>query len=539
MKNSPMPDSSTMNFTNPYPSARSAVLGRNVVSTSQPLAAQAGLRMLLAGGNAVDAAIATAMALTVVEPTGCGLGSDGFAIVWDGKQLHGLNASGRSPAAWSADRFASHGTMPDKGWDAVTVPGAVSAWSALSRRFGRLPFADLARPAIDYARNGFPVSPVIAHLWAMGGARLGDQPGFAECFLPGGRAPHAGEVFRSEAHASTLEAIAESHGEAFYRGALAQSIAAHARAHGAVLTEDDLANHRADWCGTLAQPFAGSVVHELPPNGQGIAALMALGMMQALGVGKQPLDHIDTVHLSIEAMKLALADLHRYNADRDAMQVSPSALLDPAYLAERARLIDRNRASDPGHGAPKPGGTVYVAAADASGMMVSFIQSNYMGFGSGIVVPGTGISLQNRGYGFSLEQGHANQVGPAKRPSHTIIPAFAMHADGTPQMAFGVMGGPMQSQGHVQMALRVLHYGQNPQAAADAPRWRVTGGRQVAVEPGFDAGVASELAARGHEVTVESGSGVFAFGGAQLVLRQGDAYIAGSDPRKDGQAVAF
>ena len=539
MKNSPMPDSSTMNFTNPYPSARSAVLGRNVVSTSQPLAAQAGLRMLLAGGNAVDAAIATAMALTVVEPTGCGLGSDGFAIVWDGKELHGLNASGRSPAAWSADRFAGHGTMPDKGWDAVTVPGAVSAWSALSRRFGRLPFADLARPAIDYARNGFPVSPVIAHLWAMGGARLGDQPGFAECFLPGGRAPHAGEVFRSEAHASTLEAIAESHGEAFYRGALAQSIAAHARAHGAVLTEDDLANHRADWCGTLAQPFAGSVVHELPPNGQGIAALMALGMMQALGVGKQPLDHIDTVHLSIEAMKLALADLHRYNADRDAMQVSPSALLDPAYLAERARLIDRNRASDPGHGRPKPGGTVYVAAADASGMMVSFIQSNYMGFGSGIVVPGTGISLQNRGYGFSLEQGHANQVGPAKRPSHTIIPAFAMHADGTPQMAFGVMGGPMQSQGHVQMALRVLHYGQNPQAAADAPRWRVTGGRQVAVEPGFDAGVASELAARGHEVTVESGSGVFAFGGAQLVLRQGDAYIAGSDPRKDGQAVAF
>ena len=534
-----MPASATLDFTNPYPSARSAVLGRNVVSTSQPLAAQAGLRMLLAGGNAVDAAIATAMALTVVEPTGCGLGSDGFAIVWDGKELHGLNASGRSPAAWSADRFAGHGAMPDKGWDAVTVPGAVSAWSALSRRFGHLPFADLARPAIDYARNGFPVSPVIAHLWAMGGARLGDQPGFAECFLPGGRAPHAGEVFRSEAHASTLEAIAESHGEAFYRGALAQSIAAHARAHGAVLTEDDLANHRADWCGTLAQPFAGSVVHELPPNGQGIATLMALGMMQALGVGNQPVDHVDTLHLSIEAMKLALADLYQYNADIDAMQVSPDDLLAPAYLAERAKLIDRNKAGDPGHGAPKPGGTVYVAAADASGMMVSFIQSNYMGFGSGIVVPGTGISMQNRGHGFSLAQGHANQVGSAKRPSHTIIPAFAMHADGSPQMAFGVMGGPMQSQGHVQMALRVLHYGQNPQAAADAPRWRVTGGRQVAVEPGFDAGVAGELVARGHEVTVERGNGVFAFGGAQLVLRQGNAYIAGSDPRKDGQAVAF
>ena len=534
-----MPALTALDSKNPYPSARSAVLGRNVVSTSQPLAAQAGLRMLLAGGNAVDAAIATAMALTVVEPTGCGLGSDGFAIVWDGQELHGLNASGRSPAAWSADRFAGRSAMPDKGWDAVTVPGAVSAWSALSRRFGRLPFADLAAPAIDYARHGFAVSPIIAHLWAMGGARLGDQPGFADCFLPHGRAPQAGELFRSEGHAATLEAIADSHGEAFYSGPLAQRIAAHARDHGGALTEDDLASHRADWCGTLSQPFAGSVVHELPPNGQGIASLMALGMLQALGMGGQPVDHVDTVHLSIEAMKLALADLHQFNADIDAMRVTPAELLAPAYLAERARLIDRNRAGDPGYGAPRPGGTVYVAAADAAGMMVSFIQSNYMGFGSGIVVPGTGISLQNRGHGFSLAPGHANQVGPAKRPSHTIIPAFAMHADGSPQMAFGVMGGPMQSQGHVQMALRVLHYGQNPQAAADAPRWRVTGGRQVAVEPDFDAGVASALAARGHAVTVERGNGVFAFGGAQLVLRQGDTYVAGSDPRKDGQAVAF
>ena len=534
-----MTHSPTLDFTNPYPSARSAVMGRNIVSTSQPLAAQAGLRMLLAGGNAVDAAIATAMALTVVEPTGCGLGSDGFAIVWDGQELHGLNASGRSPAAWSPDRFAGRAAMPDTGWDAVTVPGAVSAWSALSRRFGRLPFTALAAPAIDYARNGFPVSPVVSHLWAMGGARLGGQPGFADCFLPGGRAPQTGELFRSEAHASSLEAIADSHGEAFYRGALARKIAAHAKENGSVMTEEDLAAHSADWCGTLAQPFAGSVVHELPPNGQGIATLMALGMMEALGIGNQPVDDVDTVHLSIEAMKLALADLHQYNADIDAMRVTPAELLAPAYLAERARLIDRNHAGDPGYGAPRPGGTVYVATADASGMMVSFIQSNYMGFGSGVVVPGTGISLQNRGHGFSLAPGHANQVGPSKRPSHTIIPAFAMHADGTPQMAFGVMGGPMQSQGHLQMALRVLHYGQNPQAAADAPRWRVTGGRQVAVEPGFDTAVVSALAARGHDIAVERGNGVFAFGGAQLVLKSDGAYIAGSDPRKDGQAVAY
>jgi gamma-glutamyltranspeptidase/glutathione hydrolase len=528
-----------MDWTLPYASQRSAVMGRNLVSTSQPLAAQAGLRMLLAGGNAVDAAIAAAMTLTVVEPTGCGIGSDAFAIVWDGKELHGLNASGRAPAAWTPAYFAERGGLPEAGWNAVTVPGAVSAWVALSERLGKLPFAQLAQPAIDYARNGFPVSPTIAKLWALGAQRLGGQPGFAECFLPGGQAPRAGEIFRSEAHARSLELIAQTRGEAFYRGDLARQMVAHAKANGGAMTLDDLASHSADWVGTISQRFAGSVIHEIPPNGQGIAALMALGMLEAIGIGSQPVDHADTVHASIEAMKLALADLYQHNADGDAMRVACSELLHDDYLQQRARLIDPTRAGDPGHGAPGPGGTVYLAAADASGMMVSFIQSNYMGFGSGVVVPGTGISLQNRGRGFSLVPGHANEVGPGKRTSHTIIPAFAMHADGTPQMAFGVMGGPMQSQGHLQMALRVLRYGQNPQAAADAPRWRVTGGRGVAVEPGFDAAVITELRARGHEVTVEEGNGVFAFGGAQLVLRQGDSYVAGSDPRKDGGAVAF
>ena len=527
----------------PYASNRSAVMGRNVVSTSQPLAAQAGLRMLLAGGNAVDAAIAAAMALTVVEPTGCGLGSDGFAIVWDGKELHGLNASGRSPAAWTPEYFEQRGGIPETGWNAVTVPGAVSAWVALSKRLGKLPFAKLAEPAIEYARNGFPVSPTIARLWALGAAKLGQQPGFAECFMPGGRVPQAGEIFRSEAHARTLELIATTEGEAFYRGELAEKMAAHAQANGGAMTAEDLAAHSADWVGTVSQPFGDSVIHEIPPNGQGIAALMALGMLDAIdggkGVGAHPLDSVETVHASIEAMKLALADLAQYNADIDAMQVRPDDLLNADYLRSRAALIDADKAGDPGCGAPRPGGTVYLAAADASGMMVSFIQSNYMGFGSGVVVPGTGISLQNRGHGFTTEAGHANQVAPRKRPSHTIIPAFAMRADGTPQMAFGVMGGPMQSQGHTQMALRVLRYGQNPQAAADAPRWRVTGGKGVAVEPAFDAAVVAALRAKGHEVTVEEGNGVFAFGGAQLVLRDGDHYVAGSDPRKDGHAVAF
>ena len=357
--------------------------------------------------------------------------------------------------------------------------------------------------------------------------------------MPGGRAPRAGDIFRSEAHARTLELIVQTEGEAFYRGELAQQMVAHAQAHGGAMTLEDLDAHRADWVGTVSQRFGDSVVHEIPPNGQGIATLMALGMLDVVGVGQEPLDGADSVHLQIEAMKLALADLQQYNADGDTMQVTCTELLHDDYQRQRAALIDPAQAGDPGHGAPRPGGTVYLAAADADGMMVSFIQSNYMGFGSGVVVPGTGISLQNRGHGFNLLPGHANEVGPRKRPSHTIIPGFAMHADGTPQMAFGVMGGPMQSQGHLQMALRVLRYGQNPQAAADAPRWRVTGGKGVAVEPGFDPAVVAELRARGHVVTVEEGNGVFAFGGAQLVLRNGDSYVAGSDPRKDGCAVAF
>lgn len=528
-----------MDWTQPYSSARSAVLGQNMVSTSQPLAAQAGLRMLLAGGNAVDAALAAAIALTVVEPSGCGIGSDGFAILWDGKELHGLNSSGRAPQAWSPERFKDHQAMPDKGWESVTVPGAVASWVALSERFGRLSLEQVAAPAIEYARNGFPVSPIIARLWELGRLRLGNQPGFAECFLPTGQAPKAGEWFRNPDQAATLEAIATTGGEAFYRGHLAEKIVAFSAKHQGAMTLEDLAAHKADWCGTIEQKFAQSVVHEIPPNGQGLAALMALGILEHLNVGEQGVDHPDTLHLCIEAMKLAFADIYEHHAELEHMKHLPEHLLDPAYLEERAALVNRAVAGDPQYGTPKPSGTVYVTAADASGMMVSFIQSNYMGFGSGVVVPGTGISMQNRGHGFSLRPDHVNRVAGGKRPSHTIIPAFAMHADGTPQMSFGVMGGPFQSQGHVQMALRVLLYGQNPQAAADAPRWRVTGGRGVAVEPNFPPELVEALKARGHEVTVEPGSGVFAFGGAQLILRQGQHYVGGSDPRKDGLVAAY
>ncbi len=527
-----------VDFSLPYSSARAPVMGRNVVSTSQPLAAQAGLRMLLKGGNAVDAAIAAAMALTVVEPTGCGLGSDAFAIVWDGKELHALNSSGRSPAAWTPERFRGRKVMPERGWDTVTVPGAVAAWVELARRFGTLPLSILAEPAIVYARHGFLVSPKIAKLWELAATLLGKQPGFAEGFLPGGRAPKAGELFQSEAHARSLELIVETNGEAFYKGRLAEAMAAFSAEGGGALTVNDLAAHTADWVEPVSSDFEGCRLHELPPNGMGIATLMALGIIDAAGGCSGGPDDVEALHLQIEAMKLAFADVFQYCADPASMRCSPQDMLDPHYLASRAKLIDRNRASEPVYGEIKRGGTVYLAAADEGGRMISFIQSNYMGFGSGIVVPGTGISLQNRGAGFTLEEGHANEVGPKKRPFHTIIPGFVTKG-GEPLMAFGVMGGFMQVQGHLQMALRTLRYRQNPQAAADAPRWRLLAGRRVAIEPAFGAITLEALREKGHELIADQPDSEFAFGGAQLVMRTEGGYIAGSDPRKDGQAVAY
>jgi gamma-glutamyltranspeptidase/glutathione hydrolase len=527
-----------LDYSQPYASARSPVMGNNMVACSQPLAAQAGLDMLRKGGNAVDAAIAAAMVLTVVEPTGCGIGSDAFAIVWDGEKLQGLNASGRSPKAWTPEFFDGQQQMPQRGWGAVTVPGAVSAWVALSERYGKLPFATLAEPAIGYARDGYQVTPIIAELWRRGAELLKDQPGFAECFLQGGKAPKAGEKVRLTDHANTLQQIAETKGESFYRGALAQAIIAHAHANGSVMSLDDLASHSVDWIDTLAVPYAGAVVHELPPNGQGIATLAGLTMLEALGVGEYPVDSVATVHPVLEAMKLALADLDEHVADSEHMRLRAEQLLDPTYLKERAALVTEH-AADPQHGSPKAGGTVYLSAADESGMMVSFIQSNYMGFGSGVVVPGTGISLQNRGAGFSLDPHHVNTVAPGKRPFHTIIPGFVMNADGTPLMSFGLMGGPMQAQGHLQMMMRILRYKQNPQAAADAPRWRIEQGLKVAVERSFDPLVVEELRAKGHDVVVEEPSGVFAFGGAQIIQRTAHGYVGGTDPRKDGLVAAF
>ncbi len=511
-----------------------------MVATSQPLAAQAGVSMLARGGNAVDAALATAIALTVVEPTGNGLGSDAFAIVWDGAQLHGLNASGRSPAAWNAARFAGRSEMPFRGWESVTVPGAVSSWVMLSERFGKLPFADLFAPAISYAENGFPVSPVIATLWTRAAEELKDQPGFADTFMPNGRAPRAGEYFASPHHAQTLKQIADTKGAAFYEGEIAAKIAAFAAQHGAALILDDLAAHRAEWCGTIAKQFDNVTLHEIPPNGQGIAALMGLGILGQTAIRDLDADDPLAFHLQIEAMKLALRDAEAFVADKDHMKgVTADDLLDDGYLATRASLIDPRKATDFGAGAPQNGGTVYLTAADASGMMVSFIQSNYAGFGSGVVVPGTGIALQNRGAGFSLDPAHQNHVGPRKRPFHTIIPGFLMGPDG-PLMSFGVMGGPMQAQGHVQMVLRTQLWDQDVQMAADAPRWRVTEGLGVACETNLPSTTIKALKAMGHSVSLEAPDNAFGFGGAQLIHRLGArGYAGGSDPRKDGSAMGY
>lgn len=532
--------SAEFDFHASYASHRVPMMGRNAVATSQPLAAQAGLRVLQQGGNAVDAAIATAMALTVLEPTGNGLGSDAFAIIWDGKTLHGLNASGRAPDAWCPERFAGLRTMPETGWEAVTVPGAVSAWVSLAERFGTLPLTTLAQPAIDYARDGFPVSPLIAELWQRGFDKLQHQPGFMECFAPQGRPPRPGEIYRNAAQAETLRKIAESNGESFYRGELAEKIVDFARQHNAALSLEDLKDHRADWVKVLSQPFAGGSVQELPPNGQGIATLIALGILEQRNISRFEPDSVPWLHLSIEAMKLALVDLERYVSDEQHLEFPAHLLLSKDYLRQRAELIDPDRAGDFTFGAPQQSGTVYLTTADASGMMVSFIQSNFMGFGSGVVVPGTGISLQNRGAGFSLDPRHPNVVAGGKRPFHTIIPAFALDARGEPLMAFGVMGGPMQAQGHLQLALRIMLHKQNPQAAIDAPRWRVVQGRRLVFESAVNRNTLASLRRMGHEITLEDPLQGYNFGGAQVIARDPQGfYIAATESRKDGQAVVF
>lgn len=537
------------NWENPYLTARTPVFARNVVSTSHPLAAQAGNRVLLEGGNAVDAAIATAATLTIVEPVSNGLGSDAFALVWADGQLHGLNASGPAPAAWDLNYFrqrygdnaSGHANRPERGWDSVTVPGAIAGWDALHRRFGKLPFSRLMQSALEIAERGVTVAPMVAKKWRAAVPILAEQPGFADAFMPNGRAPQVGEAFRFSAAAKTLGILADQGARAFYEGELAEKIVKWAQKTGGNLTLEDLRRYQPEWVTPVSQSYRGYEMHEIPPNGQGIAALIALGILENFDLASLRLDSVDSQHLQIEAMKLAFADVYRYVADPTSMEVTPEQMLDPTYLKQRAAQIDISRASLPVAGIPRSGGTVCLTTADESGMMVSFIQSNYMGFGSGVVVPEYGISLQNRGAGFSSDPKSANVLAPGKRPFHTIIPAF-LTQNGQPQMSFGVMGGDMQPQGHVQTVVRMLDYQQQPQAACDAPRWKVNRDFTLDLENRFDTDVTQQLKDRGHQLK-SIYDPYMDFGAGQFIWRLSESpdhgYVAASDSRRDGQALGF
>lgn len=515
---------------------------RGAAATSHPLAAQAGEELLREGGTAVDAAVGMAAALTVVEPTSNGIGSDAFALVWAEGKLHGLNGSGRSPAGLTPEtlRSAGHETMPVRGWWPVTVPGAPAAWADLHRRFGRLPFARVLAPAIRLAEAGHPVAPVVAFYWARaaeGFAALRDPEiaGWKTTFAPGGRGPAVGERVRLPDHARTLERLAASACRDFYEGELAAAVDAFAAETGGLLRAADLAAHRSEWVHPLSVRYRGAEVWELPPNGQGIVALAALGMLEGLPPGRA-WDDPAGVHASVEAVKLAFADAQRHVADPPHMILEPVALLDPEYLARRRGEIG-SRAEVRATGLPRTGGTVFLVAADADGMMVSLIQSNYMGFGSGVVVPGTGIALQNRGAGFDLEPGHPNVVGPGKRPFHTIIPGF-LTRDGAPWGPFGVMGGHMQPQAHVQVVRALVDFGLPPQTALDLPRWRWTWDLDVDLETGWPRETTETLAARGHRLQSAAEAGPF--GRGQIILREADGVLAaGSDRRADGQALVW
>ncbi|HSR41145.1 MAG TPA: gamma-glutamyltransferase, partial [Longimicrobiales bacterium] len=507
---------------------------------SQVLASSAGLSVLAGGGNAVDAAVTAAAVLNVVEPHMTGIGGDMFAILWieDEGALVGLDASGRAGSEMTVEALRSlgHDAMPGSGAAAITVPGALSGWAALLERYGSISLARALEPAIRMADEGFPVSPIIAEQWAAETEKLADDPGARATFLvEGRRAPGAGEWHRNPDLAATLRTIAEEGAGALYGGGLGRRIVDGIRERGGFLTLGDLRGHEPRWVEPISSEFRGYTVWELPPAGQGIAALEILEILEPFELAAMGHNSPDYLHHLIEAKKLAFADLGRYVGDPRAMEIEPTALLDPEYVESRRRLIDPERAMT----APEPGvaatasETIYLSAADRHGNMVSFINSIYSAFGSGVVVPGTGFALQNRGAGFTMEEGHPNRVAPGKRPFHTIIPAFVTR-DGEPWLSFGVMGGSMQPQGHVQVLLNLLLFGMDLQEAIDAPRFRHLAGLRVGLEPPVGDGVREALRARGHDVVELHPYGA---GGGQAVMRLEKGWAAGSDPRKDGAAA--
>ena len=524
---------------------RKPLFARNgVVATSQHLASQAGLTALKQGGNAVDAALAAAITLTVVEPTSCDIGGDLFALVWDGSKLHALNGSGRAPAGLTVEEVHRRGyaTMPDRGWLSVTVPGVPAGWYALHQRFGKLPFATLFDSALIYAEKGFPVSPTVAWTWrhsveVVHAALQGDEyNGFAAVYAPGGHVPQIGEIWPNPDKAQTLRRIAQSGAQDFYTGEIAEKIVAFSERTGGVLTRSDLQEHSSTWVEPISTNYRGYDVWELPPNGQGLTALIALNILEGFDLGKYPRESAESYHLQIEAMKLAFVDAQRYIADPERVKVPTRELLSKEFASRRRALIGQ-QALLPESSDQFTSDTVYLCAADADGMMVSFIQSTYNSFGSHVVVPGTGMALQNRASAFSLDPLHLNCLEPGKRPFHTIIPGFLTH-NGEAVGPFGVMGGHMQPQGHVQMMVNTLDYGLDPQASLDAPRWFWGEERWVQVEPTMDPASVETLKQQGHEMNVDDE--VDFVGRGQIIWRlPSGVYIAGSEPRADGCALGY
>jgi len=525
-----------------------------MAATSQPLATQIALDVMRKGGNAIDAAIAANAALGLMEPTGCGIGGDLFAIVWDAKsgKLYGLNASGRSPRALSLQWFKDNGydSIPRYGPLPVSVPGAVDGWFELHGRFGRLPMKDVLAPAIRYAREGFPVSEVIAHYWAINAERIGQYPGFADVFMPDGRAPAKGEIFRNPALADTYARIAAGGRDAFYKGEVARTIADYMQANGGFLSYEDLATHSSDWVEPVAANYRGYDVWQLPPNGQGIAGLQILQVLEGYDIASMGFGSADYMHLFVEAKKLAFEDRARFYADPDFMQASVAKLISDEYADARRSLIDPQKAAAMyPHGDPEVlenGDTIYLTVADAEGNMVSLIQSNYRGMGSGMTPPGLGFVLQDRGEMFSLDAEHPNAFAPGKRPFHTIIPAFVTR-DGAPWLSFGVMGGGMQPQGHAQVLVNMIDFGMDLQAAGDAPRIRhdgsseptgerMTDGGVVRLEKGFPPEAIAELERRGHRVEVRNDGG---YGGYQAIRKDDGSWVGASESRKDGHAAGY
>jgi gamma-glutamyltranspeptidase/glutathione hydrolase len=515
-----------------------------VVATSHHLASQAGLATLRQGGNAVDAALAAAIMLTIVEQSSCDVGGDLFALVWDGSRLHGLNGSGRAPAGLTPEEVHRRGydTMPEQGWLSVTVPGAPAAWSDLHQRFGKLPFAELFAPAIEYAEKGYPVSPTVFWNLSWGvevfHAKLQGEEyrGFEEVFAPGGRVPQIGEVWRNPDLAETFRRLAQSHAQDFYTGEIAQKIATFSADTGGVLTLSDLQTHRSTWVEPISTTYRGYEVWELPPNGQGLAALIALNILEGFDLSTYPHESAESYHLQIEAMKLAFVEAQRYVADPGRVCVPTRELLSKEFAA-RLRALIGEQALLPEPSEKLTSDTVYLCTADADGMMVSLIQSNANTFGSHVVVPGTGVALQSRAVGFSLDPMHLNYLEPGKRPFHTIIAGF-LTRKGKAIGPFGVMGGHMQPQGHVQMIVNMLDYGLNPQASLDASRWYWGEERRVQVEPTVDPAIVEALSQRGHEMHVDDE--IDFVGRGQIIWRlPSGVYVAGSEPRADGCALGY